>query len=414
VAVLFLDLDRFKSVNDNFGHATGDHLLSAVADRLREAVRADDLLARLGGDEFVVICREITYPGEAQTIAERILLSLAHPFFVKGVELSVSTSIGIAMSESLSKKKDSPDSLLQDADAAMYKAKEQGPGGYALFDRSMRAARVNRNKVERRLREAIENDEFALVYQPILSVTDERIVGVEALLRWHEPHRGTISPAEFVPQLEETGLIVQVGEWALEQACNQVKAWDDAFPHIGPLRVSVNVSPRQLVHASFGDVVTRVLQRSGARPSQLCLEITEAALMGDVVSAWAGLRKVKAAGVALAIDDFGTGYSSVAYVRNFALDELKIDQSFVRGLSSGVEDAAIVKAVIHMAHALGLATVAEGVETPEQLAELRSLGCDWAQGYYFSRPQPPEEIESVLLNGPHWEHGRPTRTRQPA
>jgi EAL domain-containing protein (putative c-di-GMP-specific phosphodiesterase class I) len=214
---------------------------------------------------------------------------------------------------------------------------------------------------------------------------------------------------EFVPELEATGLIVAVGEWALEEACRQVTEWDTTFPKIGPLRVSVNVSPRQLLQAHFGDTVTRVLQRTGTRASQLCLEITEAALMGDVVSAWAELRKVKSLGVSLAIDDFGTGYSSVSYVRNFALDSLKIDQSFVRALSSCVEDAAIVKAVIHMAHALSLDTVAEGVETPEQLAQLKDLGCDFAQGYLFSRPQPPDVIEGLLVQGGSLHPSSPSR-----
>ena len=410
VAVLFLDLDRFKSVNDNYGHAAGDELLTAVAERLRVAVRGEDLLARLGGDEFVVICHEVTYHGEAATIAERILLAMAHPFFVKDAELAISASIGIALSENTSRgRKESAETLLHDADAAMYRAKSQGPGRYTIFDRSMKADRVNRDKVEQRLREAFERDEFVLHYQPIISVADESIVGMEALLRWQDPQRGIIPPMEFVPELEATGLIVAVGEWALEEACRQVTEWDNTFPKVGPLRVSVNVSPRQLLQAHFGDTVTRVLQRMGTRPSQLCLEITEAALMGDVVSAWAELRKVKALGVHLAIDDFGTGYSSVSYVRNFALDALKIDQSFVRALSSCVEDAAIVKAVIHMAHALSLDTVAEGVETPEQLAQLKELGCDLAQGYLFSRPQPPDVIEGLLIGGGRLRPSSPSR-----
>jgi diguanylate cyclase (GGDEF)-like protein len=400
VAVLFIDLDRFKQVNDTFGHAAGDHLLTAVAERLRVAVRTEDLLARLGGDEFVVVCREVTYHGEAETIAERLLMALAHPFFIKDAEMAVSASIGIAFSDNTSRgRKESADTLLHDADAAMYRAKSQGPGRYTIFDRTMKADRVSRDKVEQRLRNANDNHEFELHYQPIISVGDERIVGVEALIRWQDPQRGMIPPIDFVPQLEETGLIVPVGEWVLEEACRQVTAWNKAFPKLGSLRVSVNVSPRQLLQAHFGDVVTRVLQRTGASPSQLCLEITEAALMGDVVAAWAELRKVKALGVALAIDDFGTGYSSVSYVRNFALDSLKIDQSFVRALSSCAEDTAIVKAVIHMAHALSLDTVAEGVETPEQLTLLRELGCDFAQGYLFSRPQPPDALEELLADG---------------
>jgi diguanylate cyclase (GGDEF)-like protein len=410
VAVLFIDLDRFKSVNDNYGHAAGDQLLTAVAERLRVAVRGEDLLARLGGDEFVVICHEVTYHGEAETIAERILLAMAHPFFVNDAELAISASIGIALSDNTSRgRKESAETLLHDSDAAMYRSKSQGPGRYTIFDRSMKADRVNRDKVEQRLRDAFENEEFILHYQPIISVADESIVGIEALLRWQDPHRGTIPPMDFVPDLEATGLIVAVGEWALEEACRQVTEWDAAFPKVGPLRVSVNVSPRQLLQAHFGDTVTRVLQRTGARASQLCLEITEAALMGDVVSAWAELRKVKTLGVSLAIDDFGTGYSSVSYVRNFALDSLKIDQSFVRALSSCVEDAAIVKAVIHMAHALSLDTVAEGVETPEQLAQLKELGCDFAQGYLFSRPQPPDVIEGLLIDGGRLHPSPPSR-----
>jgi diguanylate cyclase (GGDEF)-like protein len=413
VAVLFIDLDRFKQVNDHFGHAAGDHLLTAVAERLRAAVRTEDLLARLGGDEFVVVCPQVTYTGEAETIAERLLMALAHPFFVKNEELGVSASVGIAFSDNTSKgRKESADTLLHDADAAMYRAKSQGPGRYTIFDRTMKADRVTRDKVEDRLRDAVANDEFVLHYQPIIDVSDERIVGVEALLRWEDPARGTIPPLDFVPQLEESGLIVPVGEWALEEACRQITAWTETFPSVGPLRVSVNVSPRQLLQAHFGDVVTRVLQRTGTRPTQLCLEITEAALMGDVVSAWAELRKVKALGVQLAIDDFGTGYSSVSYVRNFALDSLKIDQSFVRAMSTCTEDTAIVKAVIHMAHALSLATVAEGVETPEQLSQLKALGCDLAQGYLFSRPQPPDAIDGLLAEESR-RRPRQLRTAQP-
>jgi diguanylate cyclase (GGDEF)-like protein len=414
VAVLFLDLDRFKSVNDNYGHACGDLLLTAVADRLREAVRTEDLLARLGGDEFVVICHDITYHGEAETIAERILDSLSRSFDVKNGLLKVTTSIGIALSENTGRgRKESAETLLHDADVAMYRAKGEAPGTYAIFDRSMKADRVNRDKIEKRLEQALEGNEFRLHYQPIISVEDEHVVGVEALIRWQDPHRGMIQPAEFISQLEDSGLIVPVGEWALEEACRQIKEWSTRYPEVGPLVASVNVSPRQLLQGDFGDTVTKVLHRTGAHPTQLCLEITEAALMGDVVAAWAQLRKVKALGVTLAIDDFGTGYSSVSYVRNFALDALKIDQSFVRGLASGVEDAAIVKAVIHMAHALGLATVAEGVETPEQLSELRSLGCDKAQGYLFSRPQDPEIIGKLLATGGNLSGGRPVPHERP-
>jgi diguanylate cyclase (GGDEF)-like protein len=412
VAVLFLDLDHFKSVNDTYGHASGDQLLTSVADRLREAVRAEDLLARLGGDEFVVICHDITYHGEAETVAERILAALSRPFDIMKAELRVTTSIGIALSDQSTRgRKESAETLLHDADVAMYRAKANEPGTYAVFDRSMKADRVNRDKVEQRLEQALEDKEFRLHYQPIISVDDEAIIGMEALIRWQDPNRGMIQPGEFVPQLEETGLIVPVGEWALEEACRQIKQWNDRFPSLGPLVASVNVSPVQLLQGDFGDTVTSVLRRTKVRPAHLCLEITEAALMGDVIAAWSQLRKAKALGVSLAIDDFGTGYSSVSYVRNFALDALKIDQSFVRGLANGVEDTAIVKAVIDMAHALGLATVAEGVETHDQLAELRGLGCDRAQGYLFSRPQAPDMIEQLLAEGGNLRAGGTAKTR---
>jgi EAL domain-containing protein (putative c-di-GMP-specific phosphodiesterase class I) len=270
----------------------------------------------------------------------------------------------------------------------------------------MHARAVDRLRLESDLRRAIERGEFVLHYQPIIGVRDGALLGVEALLRWDDPEQGLVPPAEFIPLLEETGLIVPVGQWVLEEACRQARRWRDGFPDRAPLEVCVNVSVRQLAHADFADVVTRAIHRTGIDRSQLCLEITEAALMDDVATAWMGLRKIKSLGVSLAIDDFGTGYSSLSYVRRFALDMLKIDQSFVRGMLENPEDHAIVTAVISMAHALGMSAVAEGVETPEQLAELRTLGCDQAQGYFITRPAPVERIDGLLERGSHWWHTR--------
>ena len=392
VGVLFLDVDKFKAVNDTYGHETGDRLLVNVTRRLQEVVRSGDLLARLGGDEFVMVCEELGAAQEAEAIAERLQLAFSLPFFVTDdLELAVTTSIGIAMADGQA----TPATLLREADAAMYRAKAEGRARSATFDPSMRAALVRKAETERRLRSALDQHEYVLHYQPVVSVTDGEVMGVEALIRWHDPQRGWVAPGEFVPLLEESGLIVPVGTWVLSEACRQARSWCDVRPE-QPLSVAVNVSTRQLTQPGFAELVTGVLEETGLDPTLLCLEITEAALMEDVVSAWHSLRQVKALGVRLAIDDFGTGYSSLSFVKSFALDILKIDQSFVRGLSESPEDAAIAAAVCSMAQALGLETVAEGVETPRQLDILRSLGCDLAQGYYFTRPQPPEVIDEFL------------------
>lgn len=390
LAVLFLDLDRFKRINDGFGHDVGDELLMAVAQRLSEVVRAGDMVARVGGDEFVMVCGNITTSSDAEAIASRLLLALGAPFFLSGDrQFSVTASIGIALPDTQT----TPQSLLREADAAMYRVKAAARGGHATFDGSMRVDLQKRLAMESRLREALALDQFRLHYQPIIALDSETIVGFEALLRWNSP-AGRVSPAEFIPVLEETGLIVPVGVWVLEEACRQAQVWQRL--NDAPLTMAVNVSARQVADVDFAEVVAGVLDRTGLNPESLCLEITEATLMDDVVAAWSSFRRLKSMGVKLAIDDFGVAYSSLNYLKSFSLDHLKIDQSFVRGIEESTEDAAIVGTVIDLARALGLGVIAEGIETPGQLSTLRGLGCEFAQGYYFTRPQPPEAIERLL------------------
>jgi len=395
LAVLFLDLDGFKAVNDLHGHHTGDAIIVQVAEALAAAVRKGDLLARLGGDEFVVVCEGLDSPTQAEVIADRISLALGTPFRHGDLEVVLTASVGIVVSTG---RDATSETLLRDADAAMYRAKCEGRGRKALFEPEMARLRSERTAREHRLRQAVDNEELRVYYQPIVRVSTEQLVGVEALLRWQHPERGLVPPAEFVDVLEETGLIVPAGAWALRHACAQVARWQQQYALDPDFHVAVNVSGVQLARPSFADTVSRALDEAGADPRQLCLEITEQALMGDLPAAWAGLRRVKSLGVWLSLDDFGTGYSSLSYVRNFALDLIKIDRSFVRSLTSSGEDAAIVEAVVSMAHALELGCVAEGVETQEQLERLRELECDLAQGYLFSEPQPPEVIDVLLAH----------------
>ncbi|CAN5841674.1 hypothetical protein BH24ACT3_BH24ACT3_03080 [soil metagenome] len=392
VAVLFIDLDRFKMVNDTYGHEVGDELMVAVANRLAETLRPEDRVVRYGGDEFVVICNEVSTAATAERIAKRLIEALETPFNIGQDTMRISTSIGIALTED---RGANPDDVLRDADVAMYAAKADGSGRFAMFDRSMKG-RLTPSSAESRLRQALEAGEFRLHYQPVVAVEGGLIVGAEALIRWQHPERGIVAPFEFIPVLEETGLIVPVGTWVLQEACRQAERWRRMFPDRPPMKVTVNVSSRQLAQADFRDVVVAALNETGADPTQICLEITEGALMYDVGTAWAVLRHAKSLGMKLALDDFGTGYSSLSYVRRFSLDMLKIDKSFIDGLGESPEDTAIVKHVIGMASALGMVTVAEGIETPAQLAELHRLDCDLAQGYLFSRPIPADRLEELL------------------
>jgi len=393
MAVLFLDLDRFKMVNDSLGHAAGDALLKAVAIRLRTSVREGDTVARLGGDEFVIVLEELPQADLATLGACKVLEIMKAPFTLAGQEFFVNCSIGISLFP-----KDGQDgpTLLKNADTAMYRAKERGRNMIQFYAAAMNARAFERLTLENGLRHALEAGELMLHYQPQVDLVSSQIIGMEALLRWRHLKLGMIAPAEFIPLAEETGLIVPIGEWVLKTVCAQIRAWQEAG--LPALPVAVNLSARQFMQAGLAEQVAGILAATGLKANQLELEITESLLMKDVEGAVDTLRIFKAMGVGLAIDDFGTGYSSLNYLKRFPIDRLKIDQSFVRDITIDSDDAAIALAVIAMAHSLRLKVIAEGVETAAQLDFLRSRHCDEMQGYYFSRPLPAEEIAALLRN----------------
>jgi diguanylate cyclase (GGDEF)-like protein/PAS domain S-box-containing protein len=400
-AVFFLDLDYFKVVNDSLGHSAGDQVLVAVAERLQQCLRDGDTAARLGGDEFAVLCDDLVDEGEALQIAERLGDALAaRPVAVAGRDLVVTVSIGVAFATQSSQR---PESLLRDADAAMYRAKERGRSRYELFDAAMRARAVARLETEAALREAIDHEQLAISYQPEVLLRDGRLIGAEALLRWRPDNGGAanekLPPADFIAVAEETGLIVPIGAWVVREACRHLARWREIAPDRAPQSVSVNLSGRQLARSELPDVVEEALSESGLAPSGLCLEITESVLMDDIEVAVSALKALKAIGVEIAVDDFGTGYSSLAHLRRFPVDILKIDHSFIAGLGRNPEDAAIVRAVLALARTLDLAVVAEGVERAEQLYELRALGCERAQGHLFSVPLAEPAFADLLVNG---------------
>ncbi|MEA2358633.1 MAG: hypothetical protein QOI62_1893 [Solirubrobacteraceae bacterium] len=401
VAVLFMDLDNFKVVNDSLGHHVGDQLLLEVAARLQRVLRRSDTVgrigggtvARFGGDEFVVLCEDLTEEREALVIAERISRALAQPVVLGGQELVVSASIGLAVGTGGGA---TPEALVRDADAAMYRAKEQGPGRCEVFDQAMRSRLLERMASETELRRAIDGGELRLVYQPIVAVADGSVHAVEALVRWQHPVRGLVGPDEFIPVAEDSGLILGLGRWVLSEACRQATEWEDAWGDCPAPRMFVNLSARQLADRDLVEHVTAILSETGLAPERLGLEITESLLMHEVDASIATLQALKALGVCLHLDDFGTGYSSLSYLKRFPLDALKLDRSFVAGLGTDTQESAIVAAVVEMARALGLAVIAEGVETEEQLASLRGLGCELAQGYYFAHPMPAPAAAEFL------------------
>ncbi len=397
-AILFLDIDHFKLVNDSLGHQVGDELLAAAAPRIKQALRGSDTVARFGGDEFGILLEDIASERDAIETAERIAAIFARPFVLSGSEHFVTTSIGIALAAGGERA----DDLIRDADAAMYRAKDRGRARYEVFDEGMRGRAMERLRVENDLRRALERDELRLEYQPVVSLTNFSIVGVEALLRWRHPERGEISPAEFVPIAEENGLIEPIGRWVLERACRQAAEWYQVRPDSAPINMSVNLSAVQVARRSLPDVVQSVLRATGLDPACLSLEITETVMVRDADGLGEVLHALKALGVRLVLDDFGTGYSSLSYLTRLPLDVLKVDRSFVDGLGSEPRDTAITETIIAMSRALSLDVVAEGVETSDHVRELSRLGCTLAQGFHFSRAVPADEITSALREGPHW------------
>ena len=392
LAVLFLDLDDFKTVNDSLGHSEGDLLLVAVADRLRASLRASDTIARMGGDEFAILIEDPVDGETPMDVGRRMLARLEPPFVHSGKELFVRASIGIATTRS---RDHTADEVLRNADVAMYTAKTNGKNRLEVFEPGMHTAALTRLALKGDLERALERGEFTLVYQPIVRLAGGRLSGVEALLRWQHRDRGTVGPTEFIPVAEETGVILPLGRWVLERACTQAAAWNAISPH--PITMSVNVSGRQLQHPAFAADVAAVLTSTGLAPQLLTLELTESVLMQDAEAATALLVELKSLGVRLAIDDFGTGYSSLNYLRRFPIDELKIDRSFVASLDDGPTQSAVVLSILRLGETLRLETVAEGIEEASQLAALRDLGADLGQGYLFARPLDAVAVTDLIV-----------------
>jgi diguanylate cyclase (GGDEF)-like protein/PAS domain S-box-containing protein len=393
VAVLFMDIDKFKGVNDSLGHEVGDLLLTVVAQRLGHCLRPEDTLARFGGDEFVVLIEAVDDPEQAVEVAKRITEEFRKPFNIEGRDLYVAASIGISLGNA---RTHDSDGLLRDADTAMYRAKDETEG-YTLFDPSMHALVFRRLELENDLRRAIEQEEFVLRYQPIVRLDDVGGVGrLEALVRWDHPERGLLDPDEFIPIAEESGLVVPMGEQVLEHACRWVVEWHRQFPRRTPLVLSVNLSARQLSRPDLAETVARVLRETGMEGGCLNLDVTEVVYVSTLERHTAVLDRLKGMGVEISIDDFGTIYSSLSYLKRLTADTIKIDKSFVKGLGEVVEDTAVVQMIIWLAHTLGMEVIAEWVESEEQARLLKELGCDMAQGYYFAKPLPPEEIPALL------------------
>ena len=394
-AVLYLDLDRFKIINDSLGHMIGDQLLIGIARRLEKCLRPGDTVARLGGDEFVILVEDISAENEMIVIAERIQKELRLPFNLSGREVFTTVSLGIAPSAATYEQ---AEEILRDDDTAMYRAKTGGKARHEVFDREMHARAMNLLQLETDLRRAIERQEFFIQYQPIVGLEDFSLRGFEALVRWQHPERGFISPIDFIPVAEETGLIVHIGEFVLRESCTQMQRWQKMFPSDPPLFISVNLSGRQFAQHDLINEVAYILNETKIEPHTLKLEITESVVMENIETATEMLRQLRALGVQLSIDDFGTGYSSLSYLHRFPIDTLKIDRSFVTRMSENNENMEIVRTIVMLAQNLGMDVVAEGVETNEQLALLRKLGCENGQGYFFSKPVHTDGAEKIIAD----------------
>jgi diguanylate cyclase (GGDEF)-like protein len=393
-AVLFLDLDRFKYINDSLGHATGDKLLQSVSKRLLANVRRSDTVSRQGGDEFIILLSEITHSEDAATSATKILLSLSAPHSIGGQDLHIDGSIGISV---YPEDGEDAETLINHADTAMYHAKEQGRNNFQFFKADMNLKAVERQSLESSLRRALEREEFLLHYQPKVNLDTGEITGVEALVRWQQPDRGLVPPSQFVPIAEDCGLILQIGRWVLREACRQARSWQDAG--LPPLPIAVNVSAVEFRDKGFVQGVRTILAETGLEARYLELELTEGVLMDDAESTASVLQELKMMGIHLAVDDFGTGYSSLSYLRQFPIDVLKIDQSFVSQITTDPDDSTIVSAIINMGKSLKHLVVAEGIETQLQRAYLQTQQCAQGQGYLFSRPLAAAQFAELLQSG---------------
>ncbi len=398
-AVLFLDLDRFKNINDSLGHIIGDKLLRAVAERLVPLVRHGDTVARLGGDEFAVLLDDIEENSRASLVAERILRKFSIPYDLEGHEVFTSASIGIALSTT---GYDRPENVLRDADTAMYRAKSNGKGQSAVFDRQMHAHAVAVLKLENDLRRALERQEFRLHYQPIVDLDTGRIRAFEALVRWEHPDRGLVNPHDFIPTAEETGLIVQIGRYVLREACRQMAEWQRMFPQLKNLAVSVNLSSKEFMQSDLVERIKETLEETGLPPNCLRLELTESIIMEHAAPVPDKLRRLRDLNVELHIDDFGTGYSSLNYLHQLPANVLKIDRSFISQMSNGTGRSEIIGTIVYLARNLGMTVAAEGLETAEELAHFRTLRCEFGQGFYFSKPLNQEDARGLLAVNPQW------------
>jgi diguanylate cyclase (GGDEF)-like protein/PAS domain S-box-containing protein len=407
VAILVIDLDGFKDINDSLGHDAGDDLLTIAGMRLQGHARPGDTVARLGGDEFGVLLEDIA-AAEAVRSAEALLQGLATPIVLRDRDLTPTASIGVAIAAG-----EDADTLLRNADTAMYAAKRQGKGRYALFEPAMHASIVERLDLAADLSRAVEKGQLHLCYEPQISLESGRICCLEALVRWRHPTRGEVSPGEFIPLAEETGMILPIGRWVLREACRQVKTWQERWPTPAPLTIAVNLSARQLQHPGVVDEVRAALAAAGLDPQSLVLEITETAIMEQMDAAITILTELRRLGVRLALDDFGTGYSSLSYLQRLPVDILKIDRSFVVGVARSIEDSALARGILTLAQTLGLETIAEGIETAEQLATLRELGCQLGQGYFFARPLGPAAVDALLERHYPGVHTPTARAHEP-
>lgn len=393
-AVVFLDLDDFKLINDSMGHHVGDEVIVAVARRLEGCVRGGDIVARLGGDEFAILLERVTDARDTAIVAERVQQSLMTPLDIGGFEHRVTASIGVALSSSGHER---PEYLLRSADMAMYRAKNAGRNRFEMFDRAMHAEALARLQIENELRRAVDHQDFVLYYQPIVSLTTGRIEMVEALIRWRHAERGIVAPADFVGVAEETGLIIPMGRWALQEACRQVQQWQDELGWDEPLGLSVNLSVRQFGQVDLVRMVATTLEETRLPPGSLHLEITESAIISQSHPAVSIIHDLRALGVAIHLDDFGTGYSSLSYLHRIPLDAIKIDRAFTSAIDSENLSREVVRAILGLVRAVGVEAIAEGVTSESQVEVLRDLGCAYAQGYLFSRPLPPDEVQELLL-----------------